>query len=65
MSDTRTHVERWDAIPRDLNINDRSRSRETMTKDSRETAERVTDLGRGLTQVTYIDSLSAPAQPKA
>lgn len=65
MSNTPTHVEAWGAIPRDLDISDRSRSRGAMTKDERDAAERVTQLGRGLSQVTYVDSLSPPAEPGA
>ena len=59
-----THVESWDTIPRDLDVNDHSRSRGAMTDAEREVAERRATLGGGLTQVTYIDSLTAPESPE-
>ena len=57
---TSTHVTAWDTIPRDLDINDRSRHRGSMTKAERTAAEQVTDLGNGMTAVTYVDHLTAP-----
>lgn len=65
MSNTPTHVEAWGAIPRDLDTSDRSRSRGKLAENERAAAERVTDLGGGMMQVTYVDSLTAPFDPKA
>ena len=62
MNTTPTHVAAWATIPRDLDINDHSRSRGSMTNAERATAEAVVDLGNGMKAVTYIDSLTAPGK---
>ena len=62
---TPTHVEAWDTIPRGLDANDHSLSRGSMTQAERDAAERSVYLGRGLTQVTYVDTTATPAGPEA
>ncbi|MBD8677556.1 hypothetical protein [Sphingomonas sp. CFBP 13720] len=52
---TLTHVEAWAAIPRDLEADDFSRFRGELPPDD----AIETDLGGGLTQVTYVDTPAA------
>jgi hypothetical protein len=60
-----TRVECFDAYPRDLKNNDRSRFRGETPAPVRATAERTTNLGNGLTATTYVDSLSPHNPPQA
>ncbi len=56
---TPTHIESYGAIPRDFEADDFSRFRGTLPPDPKDVIE--TDLGNGLTAVTYIDSPTKPA----
>lgn len=51
-----------EVILRDLDINDHSRTRGSMSSAQRATAEAVVDLGNGMEAVTYVDSLTAPVE---
>lgn len=65
MPDIATHVTSYDATPRDLALNDRSRSRGSMTKAERAAAECTTNMGNGITAVTYVDNLTPHTLPEA
>lgn len=65
MTTTPTHIESYDAIPRDLDVNDHSRTRGSMTTVERTAAERIVNLGNGMTAVTYVDTVAPPADPEA
>lgn len=60
MTDIPTHITSYDATPRDLALNDHSRSRGSMTK-----AERTTNMGNGIIAVTYVDNLTPHNSPEA
>jgi hypothetical protein len=60
-----TNVAGWDAYPRDLTINDRSRMRGEAPAAARAAAERTTDLGNGLTSTTYVDYLTPHNPPQS
>lgn len=62
---TTPRVECWDAIPRDVKNNDRSRFRGETPAVARAAAERTTNLGNGLTATTYVDNLTPHSPPEA
>lgn len=58
-------VECWDALPRDLKNNDRSRFRGETPAAVRAIAERTINLGDGLTATTYVDSVTPHVSTEA
>ncbi|WP_375292393.1 hypothetical protein [Sphingomonas melonis] len=52
---TPTHVEAWDAIPRDLDTGDHSRHRGSMAEGDSADAQSAVYLGNGLAQIDYVD----------